>query len=100
MDYKKYIEETVSKFNGDVEHDEYVLLSLMSKLKISPEDEQAFYFLHKRMCEEIDIMIDEIPSNQEYFNDIDSEYIESIEEILDTIELISFPYPCDEGCFN
>jgi hypothetical protein len=92
MNHKQYIEEAVAKFNGDVEHDEYILLSLMPKLNISPEDSQAFYFLHKRMCEEIDIMIDEIPSSQEYFNDVDSEYIESIEEVLDTIEMVSFPY--------
>ena len=91
MVYKKDIIESSQKINGDVEHDEYILMNLMTKLKIDPNDGWAFSCLYKRLCEEIDMLIDDLNPNQKYFNNTDSEFIKSTEVVLNRIEVISMP---------
>jgi hypothetical protein len=91
MSYKKHIINLSSKLNGDTEHDEYILMALMEKLNINPQDEQAYSFLYKRLCEEIDMLIDDLNPNQKYFNNTDSEFIKSTEVVLNRIEVISMP---------
>jgi hypothetical protein len=91
MSYKKHITNLSSKLNGDIEHDEYILMALMEKLNIDPQDKQAFSFLYKRLCEEIDMLIDDLNPNQKYFNSSDSEFIKSTEVVLNRIEVISMP---------
>ena len=91
MSYKKHIINLSSKLNGDIEHDEYILMALMGKLNINPQDEQAYSFLYKRLCEEIDMLIDDLNPNQKYFNTSDSEFIKSTEVVLNRIEVISMP---------
>lgn len=91
MSYKKHIINLSSKLNGDIEHDEYILMALMGKLNINPQDERAFSFLYKRLCEEIDMLIDDLNPNQKYFNNTDSEFIKSTEVVLNRIEVISMP---------
>lgn len=89
MSYKKHIISLSSKLDGDTEHDEYILMALMEKLNINPQDEQAFSFLYKRLCEEIDMLIGDLKPDQKYFNNTDSEFIKSTEAILNRIEVIS-----------
>lgn len=89
MVYKKDIIESSQKINGDVEHDEYILMNLMTKLKIDPNDSWAFSHLYKRLCEEIDMLIDTLKPKQKYFNDTDSKFIKEVENILKSIEKIS-----------
>jgi len=91
MSYKKHIINLSSKLNGDIEHDEYILMALMGKLNINPQDERAYSFLYKRLCEEIDMLIDDLNPNQKYFNTSDSEFIKSTEVVLNRIEVISMP---------
>ena len=88
---KKHIINLSSKLNGDIEHDEYILMALMEKLNITPQDERAYSFLYKRLCEEIDMLIDDLNPNQKYFNSSDSEFIKSTEVVLNRIEVISMP---------
>jgi hypothetical protein len=91
MRYKKHIINLSSKLNEDTEHDEYILMALMGKLNINPQDEQSYSFLYKRLCEEIDMLIDDLNPNQKYFNNTDSEFIKSTEVVLNRIEVISMP---------
>ncbi len=96
MAYKKDIVKASQKINGDDEHDEYILKGLMIKLKIDPTDEWAAGFLYKRLCEEIDMLVDTLEPDQEYFNNTDSKFIEEVENILEYIEQISL-LPIDFG---
>ena len=89
MAYKKDIVKASQKINGDVEHDEYILMNLMTKLKIDPNDGWAFSCLYKRLCEEIDMLIDTLAPEKKYFNNADSKFIKEVENILKSIEKIS-----------
>lgn len=89
MAYKKDIVKASQKINGDTEHDEYILMDLMTKLKIDPTDSWAFSCLYKRLCEEIDMLVDTLEPEQKYFNDTDSKFIKEVENILESIEKIS-----------
>lgn len=89
MSYKNNITKASQKLNGDAEHDGYILMDLMTKLKIDPTDGWAFSCLYKRLCEEIDMLVDELDPEQEYFNNNDSKFIKDIEHVLSAIETIS-----------
>lgn len=80
------INETVKKLDGDIEHDQYVLMDLMVKIKIDPKDPEAFHFLYLVMCEEIGILIDEISPGEKSLPSKLSKHIKNIETIQDTIQ--------------
>ena len=86
---EEYINNSAENITGDKEHDGYVLMSLMSKLNIDPMDEWAYTYLNKRLLEELDILIDDLHEDEEYFTKQSSELINNIGILLTSIFDIS-----------
>lgn len=90
------INKAVKSFNGDEEHDTYIMWNLMVKNDIDPKSGTCYADLYRTLCEEIDTMIYDLPTWEEEFNSRDSTFITNIELILDRIEEINgVPTPKD-----
>jgi hypothetical protein len=81
--FKEIIEHSFKRLTDDSEINHYVLLSTMQKLNISVEDPHAYDYLRLFLCEEVDIMIDELEAT--HFDEEKSELIEKIETIQNEI---------------
>jgi hypothetical protein len=81
--FKQLIENTVNKLTDDHERNHYLLSHLMVKLNIAVDDPYSYDGLRKYLCEEIDIMIDELKG--ESFTREQSQLIEQVETIQETI---------------
>ena len=86
---EKHINQYASEINGDKEHDEYVLFQLMKIFNIDTTESGAFEFLNKRLCEELDVLIDTLHKDEEYFTSESSEVVNSIGILLGCIFNIS-----------
>lgn len=77
------LQQTSSKFNGDDEHDSYLILNLISKLGIEINDDHYSHYSHlyKYFLELIDYLIDKNPIDEEYFSEEISDVIDNIETI-------------------
>jgi len=84
-----HINQAAGQINGDREHDEFVLLGLMNNLNIQSDDDWSFTFLNKRLCEELDILIDDLHEDEEYFTEESSIVVNSIGILLGSIFNIS-----------
>ena len=83
MKFKEKIRLTCEKLGDDSEKNYYILLSLMQNLNIDPADPGAFNHLRLYLCEEVDIMIDELVGD--YFDEESSELLEQVEIIQNQI---------------
>jgi len=83
MEFKEKIKNTCKRFNDDSENNFYILLSLMTQLNIDPSDPHSFDHLRIYLCEEVDIMIDELVGDE--FDNDSSELINQIETIQNQI---------------
>ena len=83
------INKAVKSFNGDEEHDTYIMWDLMMKNNINPNSETSYADFYRTLYEEIDTMVYDLPAWEEEFNARDSKFITNIEIILDKIEEIN-----------
>ncbi len=83
------INKAIKLFNGDKEHDIYIVFDLMIKNDINPQSETSYADLYRVLCDEIDMMIYDLHTWEEEFNSRDSKFINNIEVILNKIEEIN-----------
>jgi hypothetical protein len=80
------LQQTVDNFNNDNEKDSYVLLNLIQKINIDPLSDEKYALLYAYLTEIIDMFIDELPIDEEYFSEEISEVITNIEAIQNKME--------------
>lgn len=84
------ITSDLNRLDGDVEHDTYIILALLQKLNIDYVDispRKAFYLY---LCGMIEIILDGDSTNDEYLNDVDSDDVGQIEEIIEVLESYNY----------
>jgi len=79
------VNSTVSKLNGDLEHDYYIMLGLMQQMKIDCKDIEAYNNLYLALSEEVNEIIDCVPVTCKYSEEEDM-YLRNIEVLQSTIE--------------
>lgn len=85
-DNLRIIVENIDKLDGDVERDVYIILSLFQKLGVDFQDispTKAFYLY---LCGLIETILVESDSNDDYLSDEESELVDRIEEVIETLE--------------
>ena len=87
------INKAVKLFNGDEEHDTYIIWNLMTQNNIDPQSGTNYAVLYRILCDEIDKMIENNPPGQKHFNSKDSKFISNIEVILNKIEELNDVLP-------
>ena len=84
------ITTNLNRLDGDVEHDTYIILALLQRLNIDFIDispRKAFYLY---LCSLIEMILDADSTNDEYLNDVDSDDVSQIEEIIETLESYNY----------
>jgi len=78
------VSQVKKQLNGDKEHDYYIMLSLMQKMKMSVNSVEAWNDLHLMLHEEVNMIID-CDVFQQYSKE-EVEYLNNIEVLQNTIE--------------